>query len=54
MEHFVDKPYGLGSRMMMQGVLFAELARIDGGISTFFTVQGCLAIFTMQALGSDE
>lgn len=47
MKHFADAPYGTGSRMMMQGLMVMEMGRIDASIGTFFTVQACLAIYTV-------
>lgn len=38
MKHFVNAPYGTGSRMMLQGLMVMEMGRIDASIGTFFTV----------------
>lgn len=37
--HFFKKPYGYGTSSLIQGILSMELARIDAGLATFFTVQ---------------
>jgi alkylation response protein AidB-like acyl-CoA dehydrogenase len=52
LKHFFKKPYGLGTSCLKQGVLFAELSRIDPGLATFFAVQAGLLGYTIETLGS--
>lgn len=47
MKHFANAPFGTGARMMMQGLMVMEMGRIDASLGTFFTVQACLAIYTV-------
>jgi len=52
LKHFFKKPYGLGTSCLKQGVLIAELTRIDPGLATAYLVQAGLLGFTIEALGS--
>lgn len=36
--YLVDKPFGKSSSILTQGVIFAELSRIDAGLATFAIV----------------
>ena len=54
MKYFFKKPYGVGTSCLTQGVLIAELTRIDPGLATVFLVQAGLLGFTIEALGSEE
>lgn len=54
MKYFFKKPYGVGTSSLTQGVLIAELTRIDPGLATVFLVQAGLLGFTIETLGSEE
>ena len=54
LKHYFQKPYGYGTSCLKQGVLIAELARIDPGLATFCVVQAGLLGFSVEALGSEE
>ena len=53
-KHFLDKPYGYGSRPTLQAVILGELARGDMGIALFLAAQLCLLGRTIEKLGSPE
>lgn len=53
-KRYIKSPHGISSSMMLQGVLTAESARVDASLGTFITVQGCLAMFTVESFGSEE
>jgi alkylation response protein AidB-like acyl-CoA dehydrogenase len=52
-KHFFKKPYGESSSTLLQGLIIAELARGDAGVSTIVIVQCCLIGYTIDALGSE-
>lgn len=54
LSHFIQKPYGKGTSQVALGVILAEIARVDGSLATFVIVQGCLAMHTIEKLGSEE
>ena len=53
-QHFFKPPYGKPLSTGAQGMLIAELARGDAGVSTMVLVQWALLGFTVEALGSEE
>lgn len=54
LQHFLQKPYGHGTSLLGAGVMTSELSRVDGSICTFSLVQACLAMYTIEKLGSEE
>ncbi len=52
-KHFFEKPYGYGSRITMQGIVLAEIAKGDAGIATLMVVTRLLG-FTISEFGSKE
>ena len=53
-KYFFAKPYGHGTSSLFQGVLMAEAARIDAGVSTMMVVQFGLLGSTIEMLASEE
>lgn len=51
--HFLPPPYGKGTSLLGLGALTSELGRIDGSICTFTLVSACLAMYTIDHLGSE-
>ena len=54
LKHFFKEPYGVGTSCLKQGIIIAELTRIDPGLATAFLVQAGLLGFTVEALRSEE
>jgi hypothetical protein len=52
-KYHVNKPYGQQGSIALQGLILAELARIEPGVASFWTVQMCLVVYTLQELGSE-
>jgi len=52
-KYHVKKPYGQEASITLQGLILAELARIEPGVATFWTVQMCLVVYTLQELASE-
>lgn len=46
--HFISKPYGFGSSVLMQGMAIAEISRVDAGVATFTAVQAILLMSTID------
>lgn len=53
-KHYFKKPYGSGARVLLQGIVTAELARGQPGVATLAIVQLCLLGYTIETLGSEE
>jgi acyl-CoA oxidase len=53
-EHFLKPPYGKPISTSGMGMIMAELARADASVATAVTVTWGLAMFTIEALGSEE
>lgn len=51
---FFKKPYGNGAKVLLQGLITAELARGDAGVATMCVVQCGLLGHTIELLGSEE
>ncbi|KAL4510571.1 hypothetical protein ABPG72_004725 [Tetrahymena utriculariae] len=52
--YLVDEPFGKGKSILTQGVMAAELSRIDAGIGTFAIVQAGLLTATIDQLGNED
>ncbi|EGR31915.1 hypothetical protein IMG5_099950 [Ichthyophthirius multifiliis] len=52
--HLLNAPYGLSSSILSQGILFAEISRVDASLATFSAVQSSLLMSTIEILGSEE
>jgi alkylation response protein AidB-like acyl-CoA dehydrogenase len=51
-KYFFKKPYGHSASTLLQGLIYAELARGDAGVATMCIVQFGLLGNTIETLGS--